>query len=112
MSRLSVKRRSQRTTAGDYSAGVNAVWRFAKRVLAGLMVGVVRFYQAAIRPWLPPACRFQPSCSNYALEAIQVHGPLTGGFLAGKRICRCHPFHPGGFDPVPTPERTPQSLDP
>lgn len=62
---------------------------------------LLRFYQLAISPMMTPSCRFHPSCSNYALEALQVHGAARGSLLAVKRICRCHPWHPGGHDPVP-----------
>jgi putative membrane protein insertion efficiency factor len=64
-------------------------------------LALIRFYQRAISPWLPPSCRYYPSCSAYAFEAIERHGFLRGGLLATKRILRCHPFHAGGFDPVP-----------
>lgn len=63
--------------------------------------GVVRGYQLLLRPLLPPACRFQPSCSDYALESLGQHGLLRGGWLAARRLGRCHPFHPGGYDPPP-----------
>lgn len=62
---------------------------------------LIRGYQLIVSPWLGPRCRFHPSCSSYALEAVEVHGALRGGWLAMRRIGRCHPFHPGGFDPVP-----------
>jgi len=58
-------------------------------------------YQKIISPFFPPVCRFYPSCSEYAFQAIKKFGLLTGGFLALKRIIRCHPFNPGGYDPVP-----------
>ncbi|WP_199620125.1 membrane protein insertion efficiency factor YidD [Paenibacillus alkalitolerans] len=61
----------------------------------------IRFYRAVLSPLKPPTCRFYPTCSAYALEAIDVHGPLKGSILAAKRIAKCHPFHPGGIDPVP-----------
>jgi len=68
-----------------------------KRVLIWLLKGYRRF----ISPLLPPACRFTPTCSQYALEAIGKYGALKGGYLAIRRLLRCHPFHPGGYDPVP-----------
>ncbi|MGH9482576.1 MAG: membrane protein insertion efficiency factor YidD [Terriglobales bacterium] len=63
----------------------------------------LRGYRAAISPWLPPACRFYPTCSEYALQAVERFGLLSGGWLAARRLSRCHPFHPGGYDPVPEP---------
>ena len=62
---------------------------------------LVRAYRYFISPLLPPACRFHPSCSVYAEQALQRHGALRGGWLAARRVCRCGPWHPGGFDPVP-----------
>jgi uncharacterized protein len=73
------------------------IWLLPRQLLAGL----VRGYQLGISPLLPPSCRFTPSCSQYALEAIRRHGATRGTWLAAKRLARCHPFHPGGFDPVP-----------
>ncbi|MGD2152245.1 MAG: membrane protein insertion efficiency factor YidD [Gemmatimonadales bacterium] len=61
----------------------------------------VRGYQWVVSPWLPPACRYTPSCSQYAIEALQRHGALRGTWLALRRLARCHPFRPGGYDPVP-----------
>jgi putative membrane protein insertion efficiency factor len=69
----------------------------AARVLMALITGYRRF----VGPLLSPRCRFAPSCSAYALEAVREHGALRGTWLAARRIGRCHPFHPGGFDPVP-----------
>jgi hypothetical protein len=66
-----------------------------------LLITLVRGYQAVISPLLPPACRYYPSCSAYAVEALERHGARRGGWLALKRIGRCHPFRPGGYDPVP-----------
>lgn len=63
--------------------------------------GPIIFYRKFISPLKPPTCRFYPTCSAYALEAIEVHGPVKGSWLAARRIARCHPFHPGGIDPVP-----------
>jgi len=66
-----------------------------------ILVLFVRGYQVAISPILPASCRYYPSCSAYAVEAIEKHGALRGSWLAMKRIGRCHPFRPGGYDPVP-----------
>jgi hypothetical protein len=68
-----------------------------KHVLAFL----ITLYQKLLSPWLPPACRFTPTCSQYAKEALVRHGALRGLYLAFRRLARCHPFHPGGYDPVP-----------
>lgn len=65
------------------------------------MLWLIRFYRAAISPHLPPSCRYTPTCSEYALEAVEKYGALKGGYLAIRRILRCHPFHEGGYDPVP-----------
>lgn len=64
------------------------------------LVRVLRAYQRYFSPLLPPSCRFSPTCSQYAIEAIVIHGLAKGVWLALRRILRCHPFHPGGFDPV------------
>jgi uncharacterized protein len=66
-----------------------------------LMITVVRGYQIVLGPLLPATCRYVPSCSVYAIEAIEKHGAFRGGWLAIRRIARCHPFRPGGYDPVP-----------
>ncbi len=66
-----------------------------------ILMKFIRFYQIAISPLKPPSCRFYPTCSHYGLEAIKVHGALKGSWLTIIRILKCHPFHPGGFDPVP-----------
>ena len=73
--------------------------RFALRFL-------IRGYQLAISPLFGPRCRFYPSCSHYAMEAIETHGALRGTWLSIRRIARCHPFHEGGFDPVPSPNHS------
>jgi uncharacterized protein len=67
---------------------------------------MVRSYQSLVSPFLPPACRFHPSCSCYAVEAIDRFGALKGGWLMIRRLVRCHPWNPGGYDPVPTPNAT------
>jgi putative membrane protein insertion efficiency factor len=65
------------------------------------LVGLIRAYQLVISPALPPACRFTPTCSQFALEAVRRHGALRGSWLALRRLARCHPFNPGGIDAVP-----------
>jgi putative membrane protein insertion efficiency factor len=65
------------------------------------LVGLLKIYQYAISPMLGSRCRFDPSCSQYAVEALQRHGALKGTWLAVRRVGRCHPWHPGGYDPVP-----------
>ena len=66
-----------------------------------ILVFLLRAYQLVLSPMLGQNCRFEPSCSAYAMEAIGEYGALRGGWMAGKRLCRCHPWHPGGYDPVP-----------
>jgi putative membrane protein insertion efficiency factor len=73
--------------------------------VARVLLGGVRFYRTWISPVLPPSCRFEPSCSSYALEALTEHGALRGTWLTVRRLLRCGPWHPGGWDPVP-PRRT------
>lgn len=67
------------------------------------LIGLIRLYQRCISVWLPPVCRFHPSCSEYAAQAMGAHGLWTGARLAVRRLLSCHPFHPGGYDPVPPP---------
>lgn len=71
-----------------------------------LILFALRAYQVAVSPFLAPSCRFHPSCSNYAIEAVERHGAARGGLLAARRLCKCHPWHDGGFDPVPPTPRT------
>ena len=70
-------------------------------VLSRPLIWLVRFYQVGLSPLLPASCRYYPSCSAYALEALQRYGAWRGSWLAFRRIARCHPFHAGGYDPVP-----------
>ena len=70
-------------------------------MITRLLILPIRFYQRYISPMLPPACRFTPTCSQYAVEALQKYGPLKGLYLAVKRILRCHPWGGSGYDPVP-----------
>lgn len=72
-----------------------------KRVLSLPLLFLISIYRKFISPMLPPSCRFYPTCSAYAYEAVQKHGPFKGSWLAVRRILRCHPLHPGGYDPVP-----------
>ena len=68
-----------------------------------LLIALIRGYQYLISPLIGPCCRFYPTCSQYAIEAIELYGVLRGSYLTLRRIFKCHPFHPGGVDPVPQP---------
>ena len=83
------------------SAPVDRVATPGPRGLAIWLIGLVRAWQLLLSPLLGPSCRFHPSCSAYASEALVRHGAARGSWLAARRIARCHPFHVGGFDPVP-----------
>lgn len=72
-----------------------------RKLFSRFLLRSIRLYQVAVSPHFPPACRYVPTCSAYAYGAVEKYGALKGGFLALKRILRCHPFHPGGYDPVP-----------
>jgi putative membrane protein insertion efficiency factor len=69
--------------------------------MKSVLIAMVRLYQVGLSPLLPPSCRYYPSCSAYAVTALERHGAARGTWLAIRRIARCHPFHPGGYDPVP-----------
>ena len=75
--------------------------KMAQQALKKIFTLLIGFYQKVISPLTPPSCRFQPTCSAYAIEAIETHGALRGGWLAVRRIARCHPWGGHGFDPVP-----------
>ena len=78
---------------------IDFVWRPLRWVLVGVLIVLVRIYQYVIRPVLPPACRFIPSCSEYFILAVRKYGPLVGAYKGVRRICRCHPWNEGGYDP-------------
>ena len=75
--------------------------RTSRTLLSRGMVLLIRGYQVSISPFLPAACRYHPTCSAYAIEALERYGAVRGGWLAARRIARCHPFRAGGYDPVP-----------
>jgi putative membrane protein insertion efficiency factor len=77
------------------------VFRFIGKVVSWVLVGIIKFYQGAISPYLPPSCRYTPTCSEYGIEALKKHGPLKGGWLTMKRILSCNPWGGSGHDPVP-----------
>jgi putative membrane protein insertion efficiency factor len=72
-----------------------------KKILSKIMIGGIRIYQYAISPYLPPSCRYTPSCSAYGIEALKKHGPFKGGWLTIKRVASCNPWGGSGYDPVP-----------
>ena len=72
-----------------------------KRIVAFPLIMLVRFYQLCLSPLKPPSCRFTPTCSQYAIEALRKHGPIKGLYLTTKRLLRCHPWGGSGYDPVP-----------
>lgn len=91
---------------------IRQIGRFISRFIGAVLLVPVRLYRRFISPLKPaPTCRFHPTCSAYALTAIERHGPLVGTYLSVKRILKCHPLHPGGLDPVP-PKRTPNGSAP
>jgi len=72
---------------------------FISRVTSWALIAPIRVYQKTLSPLIGPVCRFYPSCSNYTIQAIRKYGPVRGGWKGLKRICRCHPWNPGGYDP-------------
>ena len=72
-----------------------------RRFASTVVLALIRVYQVALSPWLGPACRFEPRCSEYLATAVVKYGPVRGIWLGSRRVARCHPFHPGGLDPVP-----------
>lgn len=81
-----------------------------RRALRIVFVALIKIYQFTISPLLGPRCRFYPSCSHYAIESFQTQSLLKAFYLSIKRILKCHPFHPGGFDPVPQAEQKTQPI--
>ena len=69
-------------------------------MIRSFLIAAIRFYQIYLSPLKGPSCRFHPTCSQYAIDAIRIHGPFRGLLLGTMRLARCHPFHPGGYDPV------------
>lgn len=108
---------SESRSSGKVTSPVNAVTDSAAespvkrgivyRASAGALLFLIRVYQVVLSPFLGGHCRYEPTCSVYAIEAVKEHGPWRGGWLAIRRLMRCHPFVKGGYDPVPPP-RTPQ----
>lgn len=86
---------------GPSPVGLSAVIRHGAFLPRAVMRGAIRLYQLTLSAWLGRQCRFGPSCSEYAMEAVERHGALAGGWLAIKRVCRCHPWGGSGYDPVP-----------
>ena len=79
-----------------------SVFKFIGKIFCFILIGIIKFYKKFISPMKrTPSCRYIPSCSQYALEALQKYGPLKGSYLAVRRILRCNDFHEGGYDPVP-----------
>lgn len=82
--------------------------RLERTMIVKLLMALIRLYQLIISPLLGPVCRFEPSCSRYAMSCLERHGLLRGGWLSVVRLSKCHPFHPGGYDPPP--DRCPERL--
>lgn len=80
--------------------------------MKSLLLLLLRAYKLCVSPFLGQNCRFYPSCSDYAQQAVATHGALRGGLLAGRRLCKCHPWHAGGLDPVPPADHTPSAIVP
>jgi uncharacterized protein len=82
--------------------------KFLKSIPAYILIFIIYIYRYTLSPFFGNQCRYYPTCSHYAEEALRTHGALSGGILAVKRILRCHPWHEGGYDPVPEPAPTPE----
>ncbi len=94
------------THSGWHEKGPGLMLAPASLVLvARLLIALVRLYQLTVSPYLGRVCRFEPSCSRYAVACLQAHGAARGSLLSVKRLCKCHPLHPGGYDPPPPVDR-------
>jgi uncharacterized protein len=80
---------------------IKTVLKFIGTILSKIIIGLIRVYQLCISPLFPATCRFYPTCSTYFIQAVRKYGPIKGSYLGIKRILRCHPGNPGGYDPVP-----------
>ncbi|MFA9391283.1 MAG: membrane protein insertion efficiency factor YidD [Prolixibacteraceae bacterium] len=80
---------------------LNSIWSFTKKLLSYPILGLVYFYKYAISPLTPASCRHTPTCSNYMIEALKIHGPFKGFWLGIRRLSKCHPWGTHGYDPVP-----------
>jgi putative membrane protein insertion efficiency factor len=89
---------------GDKPSVLGAAYRTTRRTIVFLLVLLIRCYQVSLRPLLIGTCKFHPTCSEYGIEALHVHGPWRGTLLTLKRVFRCHPIGRGGYDPVPEPK--------
>lgn len=78
---------------------IRLLWTIPRWILNTTLIGIVRVYQYCLRPLLPPTCRFQPGCSEYMILAVRKYGPILGFWKGIRRVCRCHPWNPGGYDP-------------
>src|SRR5882672_8721657 len=95
------------TQGAGADADESANWppeRFPPLIVRYLLIPLIRLYKRALSPLLGNICRFEPSCSSYALSCLETHGALRGTLLSVLRVCKCHPFHPGGYDPPPLPK--------
>jgi putative membrane protein insertion efficiency factor len=92
---------TDRPNRQEMKQSANKVWTLIRKILIFPFVVLIRFYQVCISPLTPAACRFTPTCSQYALEAFRKHGPFKGFYLTVKRLLRCHPWGGHGYDPVP-----------
>ncbi len=94
-----------------WARSITAAGRALGGIPAAVLAAVLRFYKVAVSPYIGPRCRFHPSCASYCLEAVERHGAWGGGWLGLRRLLKCHPWHPGGVDPVPTGWRQMESKE-